>query len=62
MALESFLSSSVNIDLDIGYSGVEYAQTSKLSGLGSCAMTLGEVIRRFKETEEIDHTCKISLK
>lgn len=53
MALKSFLSSSVSADLDIGYSGVKYAQTSRLSGLGSCSIALGDVVRRFRETEEV---------
>ena len=56
MALESFLSNSVSLDLNIGYSGVEYAQTSKLSGLDSCAMALDEVVRVFKDIKEIYHT------
>ena len=53
MALESFLSSLVSVDLDIGYSGVEYAQTSRLSGLVSCSIALGEVVNRFEETKEV---------
>ena len=62
MALESFLSSSLSIGLNVGYSGVEDAQTSRLSGLDSCAIGLGEAVIRFRETEKVCDTSRLSLK
>ena len=63
MALESFLSSLVSVDLDIGYSGVEYAQTSRLSGLGSCSIALGENSQQIRgDRRGLHDTSKPSLK